>query len=180
MPTVIEMEDLFKTYFAEMEKCRAHGCFWALLHLVIVMPDIYSALETPSGEATGRTYRQWAKRYLEPEEPNLMAREWWDVRCALLHQGRTRAPSGRYLNYTYGRPGPRGESDHGKVVNRVLHLDVARLECAIRTGMACWFADVAQRPSRAGRSTSRPTSTTSRARCRPSVRCHDPSRPSSS
>jgi len=28
-----EIEGVFKTYFVEMEKCRAHGCFWALLHL---------------------------------------------------------------------------------------------------------------------------------------------------
>jgi hypothetical protein len=147
MPTVAEMNRAFSAYLREMEDCAAAECYWALLHIVMAMPDICSALETEKGVATGQRYREWCIRYLKERDPYLTPREWWDVRCALLHQGRTKTRSKRYENYAYSRPGPRGETDHGKVVNRVLNLDVGQLAAEMRAAMGQWFADVDRRPN---------------------------------
>jgi hypothetical protein len=62
MPTQAEMGQAFATYFKEMEDCAAHGCFWALLHVVMVMPDVCSALESETNESSGKRHVQWCER----------------------------------------------------------------------------------------------------------------------
>ena len=38
MPLQSELEDAFEVHFDEMENCEQHKCYWALLHLVVVLP----------------------------------------------------------------------------------------------------------------------------------------------
>jgi hypothetical protein len=37
--TAADLERAFKTYFDEIGRCTASKCYWALLHLVVVLPD---------------------------------------------------------------------------------------------------------------------------------------------
>jgi hypothetical protein len=53
--TESELCEAFKTYFDEMDKCAAAECNWALLHVVLVMPDICAALEHPKGDTTNES-----------------------------------------------------------------------------------------------------------------------------
>src|SRR5262245_24113040 len=103
--TIAELEQAFKTYFDEMERCERAKCYWALLHIVVALPDICAALESKTGDAgKGGPYRAWCNqnfsgRYLSGENR-------YDIRCALLHQGRT-IPSegcGRYTSYSFIQP----------------------------------------------------------------------------
>ena len=49
-----------------MDKCEAAECYWALLHLVIVMPDVCAALEHDKGDTageSGKRYEAWCKSF---------------------------------------------------------------------------------------------------------------------
>ena len=105
MPTIAELETAFRVHLDEMDCCVQGKCFWALLHLVVVIPDICGALEAPSGEATKSSYVDWCRRMFPPVPPVALApEERYELRCILLHQGRTLATKGRYSFFKFTRP----------------------------------------------------------------------------
>src|SRR5712691_5664470 len=104
MAAVEELKNGFSTYFAEMDSCQAAGCYLALLHLVVVLPNICAALESRSGEAHGTEYMKWCDEFLVGD--SLSSIERWEMRCALLHQGTTLTDArarGRYASYSFLR-----------------------------------------------------------------------------
>ena len=84
MRTVSQLQTDFGVYFREMENCEKAGCWWALLHLLLVMPDVCGSLEDPSRGITER-YTDWCARFLA--SPVLNHFDWFQMRNALFHQG---------------------------------------------------------------------------------------------
>jgi hypothetical protein len=146
MPSVAELEQAFKTYLDEMDRCEKYECFWALLHLAVVMPDICAALEHVNGTTSGARYQDWCRRYWTSS--TISARRRWEIRCALLHQGRTLLKSGE--TFSYVRPAGLGSKIHEYVnpgeANTTLEVD--KLAAEVRTAMARWF-DELQNPANA-------------------------------
>jgi hypothetical protein len=141
MATKAQLEDEFKTYFDEMDKCEAAGCYWALLHLVFMMPAFCAALEASNGQSTGPQYMAWCASYLA--EPMLDDWERYGIRCALLHQGQTiphdvkKHPPSRYPSVVYGRQGdPHLKTD---LAGR-LQLDVSALHTEMKGAVRDWFS----------------------------------------
>jgi hypothetical protein len=149
-----ELEIGFRVYFDEMQRCRLNKCYWALLHLLVIMPDICGALESADGLANGDLYKDWCRRYLVNDK--LLAQEWYEIRCSLLHQGRTlpqkeNQPRGRYSRYTFSQPTEKGEKVHRlvSVVNgkSAINLDVDSLMQEVRAGMTAWFRALVSDPA---------------------------------
>ena len=89
MPTRDELEKAFSVYFDEVGRCRKAGCYWALLHVVVALPDICSAMESENGWATEKKYIEWCERYCPG---GVLSRDdYRDIRNVVLHQGRTRS-----------------------------------------------------------------------------------------
>lgn len=144
MPTQINLENAFKVYFDEIDRCVNGKCYWALLHLVIVLPDICGALESENGEATSKRYKTWAERYLADHV--ISADEWYEIRCVVLHQGQTLGKQGRYRAYSFSQPNPREGVAHRLIAKRGniqdLHLDVGELAKQITAALHKWFSDL--------------------------------------
>jgi hypothetical protein len=144
MPAMIDLESAFKVYFDEMDRCVDGKCYWALLHLVVVLPDICSALEAGNGEASGKQYKVWANRYLA--DSVISADEWYEIRCVVLHQGQTLGKTGRYRAYSFSQPNPTEGIIHRVIAKRGniqdLHLDVGELAKQMTTAMRKWFQDL--------------------------------------
>ena len=141
MLTQTELESAFKLHFDEMEKCEQHKCYWALLHLVVILPDICGALESSNGEAKPKWYKKWCDRYLS--DNTISSDEWYEMRCILLHQGRTVAKRGKYHSYSFGQP-----TSKGTIIHRItrtapgvqnLHLDVGKMKREVVNAMKKWF-----------------------------------------
>jgi hypothetical protein len=140
LPTVADLERAFRTYFEEMERCEKCKCYWALLHIIVALPDICAALESSSGDAgNGGPYRAWCKlnfaeQYLSPDGR-------YGIRCALLHQGRTTLSRGRYLSYSYVQPSSSGSVVHNWVTpeERNITLDVGVMARETKEAMRRWF-----------------------------------------
>jgi hypothetical protein len=152
MLTTADFEAAFRVYLDEMESCEKAGCYWALLHLVVVIPDICGALETPGGESTKAAYVDWCKRMLPPAPPAaLTAEERDEMRCILLHQGRTLAARGRYTYFKFISPQQPGVKLHGvEQAADQITLDVVQLASEMKKALRDWFDDL-QDPAEARR-----------------------------
>lgn len=141
--TAADLERAFKTYFDEIDRCISSKCYWALLHLVVVLPDICAALESPTGDAgSGGPYRAWCKENFAGGY--LSAEDRYEIRCCLLHQGRTTVNRGRYTSYSFVQPSPSGGVAHNWVTEseRNITLDVGQLARETVSAMRTWFLKV--------------------------------------
>jgi hypothetical protein len=149
-PTVDDLEQAFKTFFVEIQKCAEAKCYWALLHLVVVMPDVCAALEHPRGYTTGESgerYTDWCVRYWRSQA--ISADKRWAIRCALLHQGRTVLKRGD--SFSYISPAPAGSRTHEYVNSDEgnITLEVDKLAVEVQKAVRAWFEDL-QRVENAG------------------------------
>src|SRR5689334_14557767 len=130
MLTTQTLEDAFLVYFTEMENCVRHKTYWALLHVVVCLPDICSALETPTGAANPNSYKNWCNRQGYLPDTVLNGEDWYEMRSRVLHQGRT-LPDSRsrltYKNFIFGQPTADGRKDHKRQEQDAIHLDVGEL-----------------------------------------------------
>lgn len=139
MPTRSVLEQTFRVYFEEIDRCIQGKCYWALLHVLLVLPDICAAMETDNGETNRSTYKNWCERYLADDL--VKPEDWYRMRCVILHQGRTLDDQSEYSAFAFGQPSTCvvhrcvKEDSHGKV----LQLDVGEMAKEVRRAMAKWF-----------------------------------------
>jgi hypothetical protein len=143
----------FTTYFDEIDRCLATKCYWSLLHLLVVIPAVCAALETPNGEAGGSEYKNWCRRYFD-KDTRFTASDGYAIRVALVHQGRTTADEGQYRSYSFVWP---PEQDVHLTVRELspgqqnLTVDVEQLANETRRAMEVWFKDEQRGPQRQSR-----------------------------
>src|SRR2546428_896437 len=94
------LDKAFQIYWDEMDRCRKHKAYWALLHDTVCLPDICAALQSANGEATGPRYAGWCDQYLV--DPIISGAERWEMRCKVLHVGRASiSKSKRYDGFSF-------------------------------------------------------------------------------
>jgi len=136
-----ELRYRFRLYAEEAGRCKKSGCYWSLLHLLISIPDVCSALEVElradKDKNIGERYKSWCWKYLATAEFDGM--DWWDARSSVLHQGLTvPRESARYPGFIFSPPGGPGH----KVVDpasNLLRLDVWSLSNEMFVAMERWF-----------------------------------------
>jgi len=174
MPTVAQLTDAFRIHLEEMDRCVSQQCYWALLHLVVVIPDICGALEDVNGEATKAGYIDWCQRMLPPAPPApLTPIERYEIRCVVLHQGRTLASRGRYTYYKFVPPSPPGVRVHGiQMDSDQITLGVVEITEETKRALRDWFQDLqdpAEAQRRAGVAQNLPTLVTVKAQPLPGI-----------
>jgi hypothetical protein len=144
-----QLEQAFRGYFDEIDACRRAGCYWALLHMIIVLPDICAALQSPTGKTSGPLYQTWCDTYLPTG--SLSGLDRYKVRCALLHEGSTLPAAGRYTSVSFTDPRHIGANPVHQVVDpsnpQNITVDVDQLALETVAGIQAWFTDL-QRPAK--------------------------------
>jgi len=136
--TANELRNYFKVYLEQIPILANANADWALLHYIIIFPDICGALENPNGESSKANYISWANRYVS--DSLLTGEEWYDIRCHILHQGIT-AGKGRYPNYYFKSPGATAISHKSVLPNGRIILDVHAMKDELLVGLEKWFLD---------------------------------------
>ena len=134
-------EDTFKVYLDEIDRCLKGKCYWALLHLVLALPDVCAAMEMKSGTTSGNLYREWCKKYLA--DRLITDKDWYQMRCLILHQGRTigAKQKSQYMNFAFSQPTVGivhrcvTQTQQGKS----LQLDVGEMAKELHIAMIKWF-----------------------------------------
>lgn len=143
-----ELRYRFGIYAEEAGRCKKTGCYWSLLHLLMSLPDVCSALEVEDradkGRNVGERYENWCRKYLATEEFD--GTDWWGARNAVLHQGLTipGEPS-RYPGFIFSPPGGPGHKQVDPATNR-LRLDVWSLANDMFVAMERWFDALLEDP----------------------------------
>ena len=148
MMTKGDLRYRFGIYAAEVGRCKKSGCYWSLLHLLMSLPDICSALEveirTDKDKNIGERYRNWCWKYIATAEFDGM--DWWDARNAVLHQGLTLPrESARYQGFIFSPPGGPGHKLADPGSNK-LRLDVWSLANEMIVAMERWFDALMEDP----------------------------------
>jgi hypothetical protein len=140
------LDPAFRIYWDEMDRCRSARAYWALLHVTVCLPDICAALQSANGETKGSLYVAWSDQYLV--DPVLSGSECWQMRCKVLHQGRSSiAAQGRYAGFSFAQPAANGQVDHKRLEGTTLVLDVGMLAGEMRAGVERWIRDLELHPS---------------------------------
>lgn len=132
----------FEVYLDMLDNCARERLYWLGLHILVIIPDICGALESNSGRASSTAYKDWCERYVI-DPPYFLAEEWWEIRCKLLHQGRTVMENSRYNGYIFSAPDDKGNMAHLNVFGCDLNLDVSALIEWTKQGLNKWFMDIA-------------------------------------
>ena len=143
MQTTDDLRQRFELYFDEMERCKQSSTYWALLHLLVALPDICAALENPT-ERAGTRYIRWCRQCFDSNstpEPDVR----WDIRNALLHQGTTLLKSSSKIkSVSFVEPGATAVEIHQHVSpdGENLTLNIEQLAGETRGAMERWFTAI--------------------------------------
>ena len=134
-----DLRNRFKVYLDQIPILVKANAYWALLHFMVIFPDICGSLENVRSESSKANYINWANRYLA--DPSLTGEEWYDIRCKILHQGITTGRK-RYTNYLFISPGNSGKIPHKNVrPDGSIVLDVHAMKDELIVGLEKWFQD---------------------------------------
>lgn len=136
-----ELEKRFSVYLDEITRCKKGQCWFGLLHLALVLPDICGALESNNGVASGARYRQWCDGNL-PGKP-LSSGDRWEMRCTVLHQGTSLPLRGQYTSFSFVDPVSAFVFPHGHVSQQPsgadLAVNVETLADEVVSALRRWF-----------------------------------------
>ncbi len=143
MATVHELKKALALYLDEMDRCAKAECYWALLHLVLVLPDICAALETYNGASSGLLYEDWCGRYLPKDKLKPLDR--YKIRCSVLHQGSTLPHAkSQYRSVSFVQPGQAPTEVHQQVSadGKNITISVKTLADEMVAGIQMWIEDL--------------------------------------
>ena len=104
MRTIEQLRNDFALYLDEIKRCEDAKCYWALLHVLLALPDVCASLEVdPAGPKpkVGDRYVDWCMAHL-PSSATVSASDRYQMRNALLHAGSTTAENlGKTHQTTY-------------------------------------------------------------------------------
>src|SRR5437773_11066368 len=101
MRTIEQLRNDFTLYIREIEGCEQAKCYWALLHVLLALPDVCASLETDPANPrpVGDRYVDWCAFYL-PRSPAVSGADRYQMRNALLHSGSTTAQNHGNTHHT--------------------------------------------------------------------------------
>lgn len=153
MKTVEELEAAFSLYFTELDRCEGAKCYWALLHLAVVLPDVCAALEFGTATPVGVRYPKWCELHFPPN-PKLMPHHRFQIRNALLHEGSTlprdKVGQTNYRSISYVDPNATDKDIHLLVTpdGTNVALNVVKFVEETLGAVRHWFAGLQHDPDR--------------------------------
>jgi hypothetical protein len=142
MKSVNELREAFAVYYAEMDRCEQSGAYWALLHLLLVMPDICAALEFGPRARVKVRYLKWCSEHFSVD-PALTPDDRFQIRNAVLHEGSTLPNQCQYRSISFVETTASDREVHLSVTTndtgRDLTLDVKLYADQTRAALDHWF-----------------------------------------
>jgi hypothetical protein len=154
--TIEQLKNDFDLYLSEIEKCERTKCFWALLHVLLALPDVCASLETNPASPkpkVGDRYVKWCETYL-PRSATTSASDRYQMRNALLHSGSTTAKNlgethrTNYAHFSYVDPETFDVAVHDTTNpdRTVLNVHVTAMAAETKQALASWFSALQRDP----------------------------------
>jgi hypothetical protein len=146
MRTIEQLRGDFALYINEIDRCLETKCHWALLHVLLALPDVCAGLEASPGAEVGDRYVDWCSRHL-PVSSTVSGADRYQMRNSLLHAGSTTAQNlGRkhhtgYTHFSYIDPDGFDVSVHNTTSpdGAILNVHVVQMAAATKQALENWF-----------------------------------------
>ena len=140
-----EIENVFSIYLNEIDRCEQAKCYWALLHLLLTIPDVCGALEKPKYEVVDR-YVKWCEENM-PHTTNIKASDRYQMRNSLLHTGsstvhnRGNKYASKYSHFSYVDPETMAINLHDTVDDKtnILNINIKLMAKETKEAIDHWF-----------------------------------------
>lgn len=148
MRTVDQLRNDFSLYLSEIEQCKSTKCYWALLHILLALPDVCASLECDPMSPTpvGDRYVKWCDTYFPPQ-PEVSGNDRYQMRNALLHAGSTTPHNLKsthqtsYAHFSYVDPDTFDVTVHCTATSNgtVLNIHVSAMAEETKVALEKWF-----------------------------------------
>lgn len=150
MRTTKRLRKDFDIYFDEIERCEKAKCWWALLHVLLALPDVCASMETDLSDKNsqvGDRYVTWCETYL-PRNASISGSDRYQMRNALLHRGSTTAENLKmkhhtgYQYFSYVAPDTFDVSVHETTnpTRTILNVHVGAMAAETKQALESWFS----------------------------------------
>lgn len=150
MRTVEQLRSDFALYIREIERCEDAGCYWALLHILLTIPDVCASLETDPAAAAprkgGDRYVDWCDSHI-PRSSKVSGDDRYQMRNSLLHSGSTTARNlGKkhctsYAHFSFVHPDTLDVSVHNTTDQhpKILNVHLTAMAAETLQALESWF-----------------------------------------
>ena len=108
----------------DIEKALDCGLYYIALQSTLALPDICAALESPTGDTTGRQYTAWYDTNVSSKyNIALTGSDCWRFRCSYLHRGSIQDTRSSYNRILFVIPNPM-ITMHNNIINDALNIDI--------------------------------------------------------
>jgi len=115
------------------------GLYYLALFGTLTLPDICAALESPNNRTNSAKYRAWYTKWVMPRFALITAKECYQYRCSVLHQGKGQPEKRqRFDRIVFVEPIPKTprpilnfppmQTDDGKEVVQAIDLQLFMIE----------------------------------------------------
>lgn len=155
MRTIEQLRGDFVLYVNEIDRCLETKCHLALLHVLLVLPDVCAALEASPGAGVGDRYVAWCSKHL-PTSATVSGADRYQMRNSLLHAGSTTAQNLHkkhrtgYEYFSYIDPEGFDVSVHNTASQdgKILNVDVIQMAAETKQALENWFLALQSDPDR--------------------------------
>ena len=146
MRTIEQLRGDFALYVDEIDRCLETKCHWALLHVLLALPDVCAALEASPDTEVGDRYVDWCSKHL-PASATVSGADRYQMRNSLLHAGSTTAHNlGKkhhtgYTHFSYIDPDGFDVSVHNTTSpdGTILNVHVVQMAAETKQALENWF-----------------------------------------
>jgi hypothetical protein len=134
-----------KEFISQIRAASAGGLYYLALFGALAIPDIFGALGSENGKASGPKYRAWVEENVPGQGQAKQAAELYGLRCSLMHQGRT-IPHGTHFPIAFMAPGAGQLRNLSTVVgdSQIGWISIEMLVEEITTGAEEWLEKFGQ------------------------------------
>jgi hypothetical protein len=119
-----------KELLSQVKIAIDNNLYYLALNTTLSLPDICSALSSPTGETTGKQYVDWYNKHaLGKCSSKLDGYACYKFRCSTLHQGHTQDKNLGFSRVLFIEPSPSNNLVlHDNILNDALNIDL-RIFC---------------------------------------------------
>lgn len=146
----LEKHQIMEEILKQIKLGLDHNLYLLSLYSALTLPDICGAIDSADGEASGKKYREWYEKYIGPNYHHIDSIECYNLRCKVLHQGKTESKkaSDYYSFIAFAEPVPK---EQGKISINIgkseidgiagpKSIDVIEFILAIVAGVEEWMS----------------------------------------
>jgi hypothetical protein len=138
---VLMIGDNMRDLFEQIKRTMDYNLYYVAFSMCLIIPDICGAMSYTNGKSEAKRYIEWFDKYVGSEYDSFNGKDCYNLRCGLVHQGRSANDKSRYKRVLFLEPGATPYSFHKVVVNDVYLIELRQFCYDILKGAENWISE---------------------------------------